>query len=220
MLFDDGKNRLWGSGVAATLVLTLTAGCAQSYTTRREKTAKGAGIGAAAGAVGALLLGKSKADQILVGAAIGAVVGGGVGAYMDAQEEKLAHIPGTTVERESKDTLVIHFDSDVLFAVDKADLTDAARGTLGQVADVIDEYEKTAVVVQGHTDSTGSEEHNKELSDRRASSVRGFLVERGVATKRIDAEGFGEAYPVADNDTAAGRQQNRRVEILLKARAI
>ena len=139
MIFD--QTRHWSAAVAGALVVALTAGCATQYTTRREKTAKGAGIGAAAGAVGALILGKSKADQILVGAAIGAVVGGGVGAYMDAQEEKLAHIPGTTVERESRDTLVIHFDSDVLFAVDSSDLSESSRGTLGQVADVVKEYD-------------------------------------------------------------------------------
>lgn len=217
------RHSLWGTGIAAVLVLILTASCASTrepYTTRREKTAKGAGIGAAAGVVGAILIGKREADEILVGAAIGAITGGGIGAYMDAQEEKLARIPGTTVERESRDTLLVTFDSDVLFAVDSAALSEASRSTLGNVADVVQEYEKTAIVVQGHTDSTGSEEHNLELSDRRAASVRSYLGQQGVADKRMKAEGLGEAYPVADNGTADGRQQNRRVTILLKARAI
>ncbi len=223
-MYNDRQFRLVGSGVAATLVLTLSAGCAtygaaQPRSTRRDKTAKGAGIGAAAGAAGAVLAGKREADEILAGAAIGAAVGAGVGLYMDAQEEKLARIPGTSVERLSDDTLLIRFDSDVLFAVDSAALTGAARSSLDEVAGVINEYDKTAVVVQGHTDSTGSEQHNQELSDRRANSVRGYLVDRGVDDGRLAAIGYGETYPVADNDTAAGRLQNRRVTIMLKAKA-
>ena len=226
MGFQNRRFRIAGSGVAATLVVTLTAGCAtyanntQPRATRRDKTAKGAGIGAAAGAAGAILAGKRQADEILAGAAIGAAVGAGVGLYMDAQEEKLARIPGTTVERVSDDTLLLRFDSDVLFAVDSAALTGGARGTLEEVGTVINQYDKTAVVVQGHTDSTGSEQHNQELSDRRANSVRGYLVDRGVDDGRIAAIGYGETYPVADNDTTAGRQQNRRVTIMLKAKAV
>jgi outer membrane protein OmpA-like peptidoglycan-associated protein len=226
MGFQNRRFRIAGSGVAATLVVTLTAGCAtyannaQPRATRRDKTAKGAGIGAAAGAAGAVLAGKRQADEILAGAAIGAAVGAGVGVYMDAQEEKLARIPGTTVERVSDDTLLLRFDSDVLFAVDSAALTGGARATLEEVAGVINQYDKTAVVVQGHTDSTGSEQHNQELSDRRANSVRGYLVDRGVDDARIAAIGYGETYPVADNDTTAGRQQNRRVTIMLKAKAV
>ena len=108
--------------VSLVLVTALAAGCAQlglqggPRTTERDRTAKGAGIGAAAGAVGAVLKGKREADEILAGAAIGAVVGAGVGAYMDEQQEKLARIPGTTAERVGEDTLLVHFDSDVLFA--------------------------------------------------------------------------------------------------------
>jgi outer membrane protein OmpA-like peptidoglycan-associated protein len=211
---------------ATALVAAALAGCAtvaaqrEPYTTRRDKTAKGAGAGAAAGAVGAVIAGKREADEILAGAAIGAVVGGGVGAYMDAQEEKLARIPGTTVERVGDDTLLVHFDSDVLFAVDSASLTAPSRQTLEEVAAVLAEYPKTAVVVQGHTDSTGSEEHNQSLSERRAAAVRGYLVGRGVDAGRLAAVGYGEDMPVASNASAAGRQQNRRVDVLLKARAV
>lgn len=223
MLFDHRKHRIAASGVAATLALSLSAGCAsyqpQPRTTQRDKTAKGAGVGAVAGAAGAILAGKREADEILAGAAIGAAVGGGVGLYMDAQEEKLARIPGTSVERVGEDTLLIRFDSDVLFAVDSASLTGSSRATLGDVGGVIIDYDKTAVVVQGHTDSTGSEEHNLGLSDRRANAVRGFLVNQGVDDDRIAAIGYGEDYPVADNGTASGRQLNRRVNIMLKAKA-
>jgi outer membrane protein OmpA-like peptidoglycan-associated protein len=138
---------------------------------------------------------------------------------MDAQQEKLARIPGTTVERVDDQTLLVHFDSDVLFAVDSSALSGSARSNLDQVSDVLNEYNKTAVVVQGHTDSTGSEQHNQELSERRASSVENYLVDRGVDPKRLAALGYGETAPVASNDTAGGRQQNRRVDIMLRARA-
>lgn len=207
----------------ATLVAaSLLAGCAstrQPYSTRRDKTAKGAGVGAAVGVVGALIAGKSKADQILVGAVLGAGIGAGVGAYMDAQEEKIARIPGTKVERVDNRTLLVHFDSDVLFAVDSAAIDSAGSGTLDNVAGVLEEYSKTAVVIQGHTDSTGSDEHNQALSERRADSVLQYLAGRGVDRGRMDAEGFGETAPVASNDSESGRQLNRRVDIMLRAKA-
>lgn len=213
--------RSGGVALATILAMALHAGCAaytDPYSTKREKAAKGAGVGAAAGAVGAVLAGKREADEILAGAAIGAVVGAGVGAYMDAQEERLARIPGTTVERVGEDTLLVHFDSDILFAVDSAVLTGSSRATVEEVAAVIAEYDKTAVVVQGHTDSQGSEEHNQALSDRRAGAVRNFLVGRGIDAARIVAVGYGEGEPIADNSTAAGRARNRRVDLLLKAK--
>lgn len=215
--------------LAAGLLAILAAGCASGaapttrrnpYMTRHDKLAKGAGIGAAAGAVAAVVKGERQADEILAGAAIGAVVGGSIGAYMDAQEEKLARIPGTTVERVGEDTLLVHFDSDVLFAVDSAALSNDARATLDDVAGVLQQYGKTAVIVQGHTDSTGSDEHNQELSERRADTVERYLQGRGVDGQRMQAEGFGESSPVADNDTEAGRQRNRRVDVLLRARAV
>lgn len=214
------KHAGWVSGIA---LFALLAGCSQSATmraTKRDKTLKGAGIGALSGAALSIALGKRKADQILVGTAIGAGIGAGVGGYMDAQEEKLARIPGTRVERVSDDTLLVHFDSDILFAIDSAALTSTSRSTLGEVASVITEYRKTAVVIHGHTDSTGSEAHNQDLSERRAGAVQGFFVDRGVNQDRLAATGFGEGAPVASNTTIDGRRQNRRVNILLKAKAI
>jgi outer membrane protein OmpA-like peptidoglycan-associated protein len=207
-------------GLAGTLLASCAAWQARDpYETRRDKTVKGAGIGAAAGAAGAILKGEREADEILAGAAIGAVVGGGIGAYMDHQEERLTRIPGTTVERVSEDVILIHFESDVLFQVDSAVLDAGAQGTLSQVAQVLHDYPKTAVVVQGHTDSTGSEEHNQALSERRAQAVYNFLVGRGVDAGRMTAVGYGESLPVASNGTDFGRQQNRRVDMLLKAKA-
>lgn len=225
-MFNLQSKKNLGSLTASVLILSLFAGCASAprserpeRVTKRDRTAKGAGIGAAAGAAAAVLKGKREADEILAGAAIGAVVGGGIGAYMDAQQEKLARIPGTSVERVDDDTLLVHFDSDVLFGVDSATVDTDGRSTLEDVASVLNDYPKTAVVVQGHTDSTGSEEHNQNLSERRASSVRGYLVSRGVDADRLAAIGMGEGYPVSSNDSESGRQQNRRVDILLKAAA-
>jgi outer membrane protein OmpA-like peptidoglycan-associated protein len=138
---------------------------------------------------------------------------------MDRQEEKLARIPGTTVERRADHMLLVRFDSDVLFDVDSAVIRPEGDSALNQVAGVLAEYEKTAVIVQGHTDATGSESHNQDLSERRATAARNHLIAQGVASARVEAIGFGEGHPVASNDTADGRQRNRRVEILLKARA-
>lgn len=187
--------------------------------TRRDRTWKGAAIGGAIGAAGAVLKGKREADEILAGAAIGGVVGGAIGAYMDRQQERLARIPGTTVERVGEDTLMVHFDNDVLFDIGSSRLGSDGRSTLDEVADVINDYPKTAVVVQGHTDSTGSEESNQYLSERRANAVEGYLLNRGVDSDRMAAEGYGESYPIASNASASGRAQNRRVDVLLKANA-
>lgn len=191
----------------------------QPYTTKRDKTAKGAGIGAAAGAGAALLKGKRELDDILAGAAIGAAIGGGVGFYMDRQEEKLARIPGTRVERLENNTLLLRFESDVLFKVGSALIGPSGQGTLEQVGQILVEFNKTAVLVQGHTDSTGSESYNQNLSERRAGAVKTYLMGRGIDPNRISALGYGEGYPVASNATPNGRQLNRRVDILLKAKA-
>jgi outer membrane protein OmpA-like peptidoglycan-associated protein len=204
--------------LAGAVIFTLSC-MSGAYTTKRDKTAKGAGIGAAAGAVLGAVVGEGEADEILAGAAIGAGIGAGVGSYMDAQEEKLARIPGTTVERVGKDKLLVRFASDVLFAVDSSQLSGQAQGTLRDVSQVLLDFPKTAVVVQGFTDSTGSEEHNLALSERRARSVMHYLIGQGVNPARMTAIGHGESHPVATNETARGRQLNRRVSILLKGKA-
>lgn len=201
----------------------LLASCAtmqgEPMRTDPDRTKRGAGIGAAAGAVLGAVLGEGDADEILAGAAIGAGIGAGVGRYMDRQEEELARIPGTSVERISKDKILVHFDADILFAVDSASLDQSSQEKLSEFASVLVEYPKTAVVVQGHTDSTGSEEYNERLSERRATAVMNQLIGRGVDGSRITAIGYGESHPVASNETEAGRAQNRRVNVLLKAKA-
>ena len=203
--------------------LTLSLSCetfnTTSRTTSRDKTAKGAAIGAVAGAVFGAVVGEGEADEILAGALIGAGIGAGVGAYMDRQEEKIARIPGTTVERVSKDVLLVHFHSDLLFNIDSSNLSYESESTLDDMAGVLNEFNKTAVIVQGHTDATGSEQHNQSLSERRAGSVKNYLAGRGVSSERTIALGYGEGHPIASNTTVDGRQLNRRVDILLKAKA-
>jgi len=217
------RARLWRLGVGALSITIIavagTACLSGSYTTSRDKTATGAGAGAVAGAVVGAVVGEGQADQILAGAAIGAGIGAGIGSYMDAQEEKLARIPGTTVERVGSDKLLVRFSSDVLFSIDSAILAPDSRDTLAEVAVVLNDFAKTAVVVEGFTDSTGSEEHNQALSERRAKAVSSYFVDSGVNADRMTAIGFGEDHPVADNATEAGRRQNRRVAILIKGKA-
>ena len=201
--------------IPASLVIALSSACA---THRAEATPPVTRDRTATGAAAALVAGERDADQILRGAAIGGVAGSGVGAYMDAQEERLARIPGTRVERIERSTLVVRFDSDTLFGTDSARLSPEARRAVDQVAQVLDQFGKTAVVVQGHTDSTGPANHNQHLSERRAQTVGSALVADGVAPQRVVATGYGEALPVASNASERGRRLNRRVAILLKAR--
>lgn len=200
------------------LMLASLAACQPTYT-QRDKTGKGAGIGAAGGAVIGAIVGKGDADKILIGAALGAGLGAGVGAYMDRQEERLAQIPGTQVERVGRDMLLVHFDSDILFATDSASLDSRAQTALHDFSGVLAEFAKTAVVIQGHTDTSGSEAHNQALSERRATMVQSWLIGRGIDPARMTAIGYGESVPIASNETSYGRSANRRVSVLLKAKA-
>ncbi len=183
------------------------------------ETKRGAVIGAAIGAVAGFFVGDGEADEILASAAIGAGLGAGIGAYMDKQQRELERIEGVEIERIDEQTLQVHFDSDILFAVDSAILSNHSKYALDDFSHVMNEYTKTAIVIQGHTDSSGSEEHNERLSVRRATSVFNHLAAREVSHDRMIALGYGEGEPVADNATPAGRAQNRRVTILVKGKA-
>lgn len=187
--------------------------------TAPERGAQGTPAPAAgAGAVVGAVLGEGELDPILAGDAVGDGLGDGLGAYIDRQEEKLARIPGTTVERIGEDMLRLRFESDLLFEVDSARLDDEARAGLDQAASAFVEQPQTAILAQGHTDSSGGEAHNRALSERRAAAVRDYLVGSGVDAARIAARGYGETHPVADNASAAGRRANRRVDLLIKAK--
>ncbi len=196
-------------------MLFATTGCASL-----NNTEKGAAVGGAAGAVVGGIIGNNTGSTTR-GAIIGAVVGGAAGAAighrMDEQAEELDdELEGATVERVGEG-IGVTFDSGILFDYDKADLRPAARANLMELAESLQEYEDTEVLVVGHTDSTGSDSYNQDLSERRAASARAYLISQGIAPSRIEAVGRGETEPVASNETAEGRQQNRRVEVAIFA---
>ena len=209
---------------AATASAMLLASCTtlDPYT-REEKTsnaAKGAGIGAAVGVVAGLITGdgsKERKKRALIGAGVGALSGAGVGVYMDRQEMKLRQElenTGVSVTRNG-DHITLNMPGNVTFAVNSADINAAFYDVLDSVALVLNEYEQTLVEVAGHTDNTGTDAYNQQLSERRAASVAAYLRSRDVMGERLIEVGAGENYPIATNETPEGRQLNRRVEITI-----
>jgi outer membrane protein OmpA-like peptidoglycan-associated protein len=183
-----------------------------------SNTAGGAALGAAAGAVGGLLLGNgptSRRNGALIGAGIGALAGGAIGNYMDRQEAELrAQLQGTGISvTRNGDNIILNMPSNITFPTDQYAVMPAFYPTLNSVAIVLNKFNKTLVDVNGHTDSTGSLQHNMELSQQRATSVANYLAGQGVDARRMSAMGFGPNQPVATNATAEGRAQNRRVEV-------
>jgi outer membrane protein OmpA-like peptidoglycan-associated protein len=191
--------------------------------TREEKTAsatKGAAIGAAVGAILGIATSKDKKhrkERALKGAGIGAIAGGGVGYYMDVQEAKLRQQlenTGVSVSRNG-DNIILNMPSNITFEVDKSNVKPNFVEVLGSVALVLKEYKSTMIEVAGHTDSTGSDSYNQLLSQQRAQAVSNVLISDGIQPVRIDTVGYGESRPISSNNTAEGRQQNRRVELTL-----
>lgn len=203
----------------ALAALVTTSACVTNPETGERHISKAA-IGGVGGAVGGYLLGdllggKRDRTEKIVGAGIGAVAGAGIGAYMDAQEKKLREKTagtGVDVVREG-DNLLVRMPSGITFATDSAAVQPQFQPTLNEVASVLAEYPKTYLDIYGHTDSTGSEAYNQGLSERRAQAVATYLAGHGVQTARLATKGFGEMQPIATNETEAGRQTNRRVEI-------
>jgi outer membrane protein OmpA-like peptidoglycan-associated protein len=191
--------------------------------TREEKTSaatKGALIGAAAGAVVGLVSGDDAVERrqrALIGAGVGALAGGSIGYYMDREEAKLrAELEGTGVSvTRMGDNITLNMPGNVTFATNSSDLSPSFFAVLDSVSKVLIEFDQTVIEVAGHTDSTGTNEYNQSLSERRASSVAAYLTQRGVMGERLITVGMGEERPVADNASASGRQANRRVEITL-----
>lgn len=211
--------------VAVATLATFTLGACTTLDpyTREEKTSsatKGALIGAAAGAVVGLISGDDAVERrqrALILAGVGALAGGAVGYYMDRQEAELrAQLEGTGVSvTRIGDNITLNMPGNVTFATNSSDLNPAFFDVLNSVGKVLGKYEKTIIEVAGHTDSTGTDEYNQQLSVRRAQSVAGYLRSQGVIDDRIITLGMGESRPVADNSTAEGRQANRRVELTL-----
>ncbi len=199
----------------AAFLVVVAAGCASM--SRQEK---GAVIGAGSGAVIGGVIG-NQAGNTAVGAIIGAAVGGAAGAYighyMDKQAEEIERdLEGARVERIGEG-IKITFDSGILFAVGKAELQPAAQKNLTDLAVILNKYADTEVLIEGHTDSSGSDEYNLGLSRNRAQAVANFLGGQQVIATRFTIMGYGESQPVADNATVEGRAANRRVELAIMA---
>ncbi|HET6543962.1 MAG TPA: OmpA family protein [Chryseolinea sp.] len=213
------KNRVITLSIAVTMALIIfvaqvLVGCKASNTTKGG--AIGAGVG---GAIGGVI--GHQSDNTVIGAIIGAAVGGTAGAligrHMDKQAEELKNdLKGATVERVGEGILIT-FDSGLLFKLDSYDLQQVTRSNLEQLAKTLNKYEDTDILIEGHTDSSGEDDYNQSLSEKRANEVEDFLVQQQVKDSRITTKGYGEKQPLQTNDTEAGRSSNRRVEVAIFA---
>jgi outer membrane protein OmpA-like peptidoglycan-associated protein len=185
-----------------------------------NKTAKGGIIGAAGGAVVGGVIGKI-AGNTLLGAIAGAAVGGAAGAYIGRQMDKQAaemrrDLEGAKVERVGEG-IKITFDSGLMFDVNKYDLRPASQENLTKLAAILNKYPDTNILIEGHTDSTGTREINMPLSENRAKAVASYLATLNVQSARFTVNGYGPDQPIGDNGTVEGRQQNRRVDLAIMA---
>jgi len=191
-----------------------------SKSSKLNKTQKGAIVGATGGAVVGAVLGQGKGNTAL-GAILGATVGGAGGAIigrrMDKQAEEMKRqLPDAQIERVGEG-IKVTLGSDILFDVDSYALKPDTKKQLTDFAQTLTKYDDTDLRIEGHADATGSDDHNLKLSKQRADAVATFLESQGVKTSRVEEKGYGEAQPVADNSTEAGRRKNRRVDIAVFA---
>ncbi|QIE54591.1 OmpA family protein [Pikeienuella piscinae] len=200
--------------LALTGMIGLGAGCANDETGARSAGAGALGGGALGAGIGALVGGRQAA---LIGAGIGAIAGAGIGTYLNQQQRDLEqNLEGTgATVTNTGEALLVNMPAEVTFAVDRADIQPQFYNPLARVANTLNQYESSLIDVIGHTDSTGEAGYNQALSERRADSVAGFLINRGVLSDRIIAYGRGETEPIATNETASGRAMNRRVELII-----
>ena len=212
------KTKFLGSAVLLSSLFIGACTTVDPYT-REEKTSnavKGTAIGALSGAVIGVIAGDNR-KSALIGAGVGALAGGGIGYYMDVQETKLRQeleATGVSVTRQG-DSIILNMPGNITFETASSSISADFYAVLGSIAKVFNEYEKTYVDIYGHTDSVGDASYNMTLSQQRADAVSRYLQTRQVLPQRILTRGMGEDYPVAPNDTAQGRAQNRRVEIKL-----
>ena len=185
-----------------------------------SKTAKGTAIGATAGALAGALIGKAAGNTTtgaIAGAAVGGATGAVIGNYMDKQSREMEEdLEGAKVERVGEG-IKVTFDSGILFEVNSSELSEASKTEISKLAGILNKYEDTNIMFAGYTDDTGREEYNLELSEKRATAVAEYAAFTGVDATRMTITGYGEADPIADNTTAEGRTENRRVEVAIWA---
>jgi len=206
--------------LAATLIAAwlgaLSACATNTGTIVDDKRAQGAVLGTLAGAgLGAAIDHNKRGRGALIGAAVGGLAGAGIGQYLHKQQQEIDQIPDANVQQQG-DKLLVAFPGDLLFDTGSSSLAPGAYSRLDQLADTLNRYPDTDVIVKGHTDGSGSESFNQTLSEQRADAVRRYLIGRGVSPARVSSIGFGKSMPLATNATPEGRQQNRRVEIELR----
>jgi outer membrane protein OmpA-like peptidoglycan-associated protein len=184
-----------------------------------NKTQKGAIIGAAGGAVVGAGVGKAARNTVLgaiIGATVGGVTGGIIGKQMDKEAKEIAQIPGAEVKRVGEG-INVTFESGVLFGVDQATINPSAQSKIKDLATVFAKYPDSYILIEGHTDASGSAEHNLALSEQRAKAVAAYLQAQSVIGSRIKTAWYGESQPKVTNDTEANKAQNRRVEFAIYA---
>jgi len=218
------KNSVVKAALAVVAAAGVAAGCQTTdpYTgeTKTTSATYGALIGAGAGAAIGMISGrdaKQRRQRALIGAGVGGLAGGAVGAYMDKQEDELRRQmrdSGVTVTRKGDD-IILNMPGNVTFRTDSAELNAQFFKVLDGVALVTKKYDKTIIEVAGHTDNVGAADYNRQLSQRRATSVAQYLMGRGIAEARIMTAAGGEDHPIASNATEQGRSANRRVEVTL-----
>ncbi len=208
--------------VAVVAALSLLVGC--TAVQNANNTQKGAVIGSSGGALIGGIIGNNVGEgNTALGAIIGAVVGGAAGGYignrMDRQAERIeAEIPGAEVERVGEGINVIFSGNDgVFFEPNRSEIQEASTVTLDKLADIFKEYPKSNILVEGHTDSDGSDAHNMSLSHRRAQAVTTYLMAKGISSRRFTTKWYGESQPRESNETATGKAKNRRVELAIIA---
>jgi outer membrane protein OmpA-like peptidoglycan-associated protein len=196
------------------VVFPILVGCNASKTTKGG--AIGAGVGGAiGGAIG------HRSDNTVVGAIIGATVGGAAGALigrqMDKQAEELRKdLEGATVERVGEGILIT-FDSGLLFDFDSYNLRSATKANIEKLSETLKKYDDTNILIEGHTDNTGEDAYNQKLSENRADAVENHIVAQGITDSRITTKGYGESQPLDSNESEAGKQKNRRVDVAIYA---
>lgn len=205
---------------AAVLLITVAMGVQILAGCNATNTTKGGAIGAGVGGTIGGAIGH-RSDNTVVGAIIGAAVGGAAGAligrHMDKQAEELKRdLEGAQVERVGEGILIT-FESGLVFDHDSYALRQETKTNLTNLAETLKKYDDTNILIEGHTDNTGDDAYNQKLSENRADAVESFLVQQGIKNGRVTTKGYGESQPLDNNDTEAGKQKNRRVEVAIYA---